>query len=116
MITVGELTDWILKNRSGTAFKGLTKEQIVNELTLCIDNKSLVCVSGKEGIYGVLCFERNGEDKTLYVYNILTVRRGIVKHMAKFVRDNFPGFIVTGHNRHERFRNFKDINKLTRRL
>src|SRR5215475_8790165 len=99
MISIGQLAEWILKNRKGKAFRGYSFEKITNELMECADASSMLCVTDNNDIVGVICCKRDIHKRILYVYDILTIRKGIVKRMLEFAAREYPGFTIEGNTK-----------------
>lgn len=116
MITIGELAEWIMKNRRDKAFYDYSLERIINELTRCAEELSMLCVTENGEITGVICCEKDPVNKVFFVHDVLTTKPGIIKKMAAFFRDNYPQYTYTGINRHGRKRKFNNINKVANRL
>jgi len=115
MINVLQLTQWILTNRRGNAFKGYDTRKILEELCKCTDEESILCVTQGQEIVGIVCAKRDDIKRTLYVWDILTKGRGVIKQMVKYFMEKFPGYTLQG-KAHGRARQFTDIEKLFRRI
>lgn len=115
-MTVDIVAKWIMEHRRSKAFEGYSFEKICSELSECAANGAMICVHDPiEGISGVIC----GEWKLpniYYVYDILTVRKGVIKQMMTYFHNRYPNHIIQGKHRTGRTRHFSDINKLTSRL
>lgn len=116
MITIQQLAEWITLHRRGMAFKGYTFEHIINQLCDCAKEQSMRCVTEKGEIVGVCCGAFNHKSKTLYVYDILTTKQGVVKRMMNDFISLWPGYTIQGRHRSGRERNFTNPIKLTHRL
>ena len=116
MMTIGEVAEWILRNRRGKAFEGYSLSSIIRQLSYCADNNTMLCVTEGNQIVGVVCCEKHVDKKIMFIQDILTTKSGIVKRMAEFFRDNYPQYEFTGINRHGRKRKFTSINKVVERL
>lgn len=116
MISIGQLADWIIANRKDAAFKGYTKDKIIQELVECCDNNSMLCITGPEGILGVICCRKDVNKQVMFVYDILTTKKGIVKRMLDYFVKTYPNYTIVGHTRTGRPRSFTNAEKLKNRM
>jgi hypothetical protein len=117
MITLGQITEWILKNRRKTAFINYTAETIMDELVRCVNDRTMVLITEPDNsIVGVATGVVNSEISKLYVYNILTTKPKAVKQMVVWFKTNYPNLTLTGKARGVRPRKFNNTNKLLARL
>lgn len=116
MITLGQIAEWILKNRRKTAFINYTLETVLDELNRCSNDLTMLCITEGDTIVGVVTCKRLHELKVMFIYNILTTKSGIVKQMVKWFKDNYPEYTLQGHRGGVRLRKFNNIKKLLDRL
>ena len=116
MIKVEDIVDWFLLNRRGKAFRGYTRAILISQLCECIDEGMIrVITESDNNIVGVVCCKQLIKEKLIYVYDILTTKKGVVKQMVQFVLKEFPGYSIGGKIG-ERERRFHNAEKLHRRL
>lgn len=115
-MTVDKVAQWIIAYRRGKAFEGYSFEKICQQLTECAANGAMICVHDvNSNLSGVICGEWRLPN-TYFVFDILTIKPGVVKQMMKYFRNRYPNHIIQGRHRTGRARFFTDINKLTNRL
>jgi hypothetical protein len=116
-MTLGYIAEWILKNRRKTAFINYTLATVLDELTRCSSENTMVCATDEEGqIVGVATGKINAEGDKLYIYNILTTKPGTVKKMLQWFKQNYPCHTIDGHARGVRYRKFNNLDKLVSRI
>lgn len=117
MITLGDIAAWIILNRSRTSFKDLTYQELIGTLSERAEDERLLTILGEaDNILGIVCFIPDYSKKELYITDILTKEKGVVRRMMEVCCEKFPNFTLKGKHRSNRIRHFKDIKKLTRRL
>lgn len=74
MITVRDIVEYILKNRSGMAFKNWTADQLAVDIAKAIDERLLSVVTNDAGkIVGVVRGKYyDDKTKTIFIDNIVT--------------------------------------------
>ena len=117
MIRVSDLVEWILKNRKGTAFRGYSEEKIICEVVEGLENETMSYSLDASGqITGVVCGTKDASKKVFYCHDILVTKKGIVKDMMRVFMSLYPDYTIEGINKNGRFRQFKNPEKLTKRL
>jgi hypothetical protein len=109
---LGEIAQWILKNRKGNAFRGYSLNNIMGQLRYCVDHFSMLCVTNEHNdIVGVVCAKINREDKTCFIDDILTTDQEAIKVMLHVFHENFPGYRLEGFRKNKQ----KRFNKLEKK-
>ena len=115
MITIEQIADWIIQHRKQTAFVNYSKEHIIRTLCERAFEQSILCIVDGDTIFGIVVFDIRPKEKVIYVYDILTTQKGVVKQMMKTCIQKFPGYKIQGRHRSGRERNF-DSQQLANRL
>ena len=115
MITFKDLTEWIIRNRTGASFKDYTELHIIGMLDRCAKDNTMLVIHHNDIIEGIVCGRVLNDDKVFYVDDILTLRKGLVKQMMRTFVMRFPGYTIQGRHRSGRERNFNS-DKLFRKL
>lgn len=116
-ISALSLVGWILANRRSNAFAGYSAARILQELQECDRKGALVYSTDESGnVNGVVCGSPDTTSKILWVHDILTTSRGVVKQFMQQFHVMFPTYTIQGMNRHGRIRTFRNTNKLESRL
>ena len=115
MISIGNIADWILRNRKNKTFKNQTFEQICHLLTYCANNLTMLCITEDNSIVGVVCCKKNIDTKVMFVYEILALKSGIIKQMLQWFRLNYPQYTLEA-KRHGRFVKYINVNKLINKI
>ena len=116
MITLGEIAEWILKNRRKTAFINYTIETILDELVRCSNDRTMLCVFEDDTIVGVVTAKVNSECNTMYVYNILTTKTGVIRKMLEWFRENYPNHMLEARRRGTTHKKYTNVDKLINKL
>lgn len=95
-VTVGDLADWIVVHRKGNAFKDWTWDNLVDDITRSIEERTLVYAVdiNTSEIVGVCCGEVDHEKKIYHAANILTTIPWAVAVMAEKFKSIFPDYEV----------------------
>jgi hypothetical protein len=119
MITldINRLVDWIMDHRFGNAFRGYSKETIVQEIVEGSMNGTLMYYLDEDDqIVGVAVGRRDDRKRNIHVYDVLTTMPGILKiFIVEFTR-RYPQYSVTGSRRNGRRLVIEDMQKLLRKL
>jgi hypothetical protein len=114
MITVGELVEWIVRNKRGKSFN-YEPEIIQREVCHAIANGVFVYKEVDGEIQGVTCGERDERSQCVHIWDILATKPGVVKEfMARFILI-YPDWKITGR-RHGKDRVYDDPKQLAERL
>lgn len=101
-ISVGDLAEWIIDNRSGSAFKDNTFVELCAGIQEDIEKHNLLFVLDDQGtIIGVMSFLPDRENKILFVRNILVTKHSAMKIFAQDFLERFPAFHVSGNRNNE---------------
>ncbi len=90
-VTLGELVEFVLKNRRGNAFKAYHESAIASGIIYAAENGTLryACNSKGEVCGIVTAFAK---DNTLYIYDILTAEKWVFKEFIKVLKNEFVGY------------------------
>lgn len=117
MMDIMALAEWIVRHRTGRAFKDYSMTRICEELVECANNDTMLCVTDVNGfVVGVVCGSKNPDNKEFFVYDILTTEPWVIKEMVKYFRNKLPGYSLRGIKKCDIQRHFNDINKLIAKL
>jgi hypothetical protein len=111
MITLGEIAEWVMVHRTKKVFKNYTKDEIVNRLAECVKNSTMVCMTDTDGIVGVACAKKDTEKHTMFVYDVLSIKKGVAKNMLQWLRANYPEYTLCG-DRDGTFTTYNNLDKL----
>ena len=113
---IADVLEWIKANRKGNAFKDYTDQRIVVLVYHSIYDNCFAYSLDDKGVFtGVVCGTKNATSKTVWIHDILTIKRGIVKKFMKQFNDTYPDWKIVGMCR-GRLRKFNNSSKLERRL
>lgn len=94
-ITIYEVVDWIIYNRSGDAFKDYPINKIVNEINQAIkQNVFRIEVNHKEEIIGVVCGEVFEKAKCILIHDVLTTQPEALKKLWQRYLKTFPDYTL----------------------
>ena len=111
------LAEWILKNRSGMAFKDYDMATVCKEILECLENDTMLMVEDeKQNIVGVFFGRKNVITKEFFVYDILTTEPWVLKEMIKYFINKFPGYSIHGTKKHGIQRHFVSAQQLLERI
>lgn len=100
--TIGSLAEWVMKHRSGNAFKDDTLDNIVAGLQEDISNNHLTYVLDDMGEpIGLMTFLPDSSNKLLFVKNIIVTKHTALKIFAQHFLQNFDGWNITGNRNDE---------------
>ena len=116
MITLADIIAWIIVHRKRSSFRGLSYRELLMLLSEKANKDQMLLILGGDSIAGIVIYTPDNEKKELFIDDILTTEKGVVKEMMKICMAKFPNYFITGKHRSERIRLFKDQEKLTRRL
>lgn len=95
---IKQLVEFALVSRRGKAFFNYTKEEIEKEVVVSFNGIALTFQVNEVGTVVGLCTTTiDHEDKKIYVRNILTTKKGVLKNFINQVKMMYPGFSLTGH-------------------
>lgn len=115
--TIREIVDWIVQNRKGKAFENYSEHQIATELLNCSERNTMLLSIDKCGnIVGVVTAQAMTDKKIMFVWNILTIRKGICKEMLLEFFKIWPNYTLEGIKKHNKLRKFPDNNRLLAKL
>lgn len=112
MITILDLTLWILRNRKNDAFNYPFKK-IIDELATCSSTGVFICVTDTSGmVSGVLCAELT--DDEIVVHDVLTTNDTAFKRICEELWKRHPDgeFVGYRRNKKKRFNLYKILKKL----
>ena len=111
--TVGDLYQFILKNKKNKVFSEYDNRQIVTLIMNGLMDKTLYYAQDKEGnITGMILAEVQKSRKTLFVMENLAMNLSNLKAFAMKARQQFPGYYFQGYKRNK----YIDYTKLTQRI
>lgn len=97
-VSVGQLAEWIIANRKGSAFKNDTFENICAGIQEDIKNNNLLFVLDDDSeIIGVVSFTSDRTNRILFVRNILITRHSALVIFAAHFKQHFDGYIITAN-------------------
>jgi hypothetical protein len=116
MITLGEIAEWILVHRKNKVFKNYTLGEIVSRLAECVKDSTMVCMTEVDGsIVGVACAKKDTDKHTMFVYDVLSIKKGAAKNMLQWLKANYPGYTLCG-NRGGTLTVYNNLDKLINRM
>lgn len=101
-MTTEQIVKWIVENRRGAAFRDYPIEKITQEIHECIEQNSFLCIMDNNNIVGIVCAKRIG--RVMYVYDVLSSKKGAFKTMVKWFNENYPDHILQGRSRRGKVR------------
>jgi len=113
-VTLKELVDWILANRSKAAFRDYSPNKIANLLIHSMQ-QGVFCFSfdKEEKINGVVCGERTPYN--VMIHDILTTSPGVIKKFMKHYMTLYPYHTILAE-RKGKLVTYTNPSKLERRL
>lgn len=116
-LSLNRIVDWIVKNRSGTAFKDYSKQKIEEEIYesifFCIFR---IALDEQGNIVGVVCGNKDINKKTIHIMDILTTKKGIVDLFLQDCNKHYPDYMIIGIAKNERPRVFSNAKQLIGRV
>jgi hypothetical protein len=118
-ISIGELAEWIYKNRSGEAFSGYSLTQILGEIYFGLDNGSLLVATNNEGkISGIAYGKIDNERKEYLIWNIIMTEPWVMKYFMELFLAKWPDYEVFSHRHGKKMVKLepkKILHRLTKR-
>jgi hypothetical protein len=113
MITVGQMTDWIIEHRCGDAFKDWTREQVESAVAYSVNDHTLLYSHDGDKLSGVMVMAFLGE-KELFIAGALVKKEGLLLNFSEAINTKFRGYKVsaTRKGRHVTY----NLNRLTQLL
>lgn len=98
-ITIYEVINWIMKHRTGDAFKDYSHNKIANEIINSIKHECFrIEVNYKEEIIGVVCGEKFKEAHCILIHDVLTIHPDALKKFWSIYLNKYPDWsLVAGH-------------------
>jgi len=96
MITIGQMADWILENRSNKVFKDQTKEQIAIALSEGITENTLLYEAAGDKILGMILAVRMEDKKIIFVTENLATNLTILGRFLRRMIEMYPGYNIEG--------------------
>lgn len=113
--TIKKMTDWILSNRRGDAFKGYPPNKISNLIKHSLEQNVFV-VSVEDGkMNGIACGERHEKEHYIFIHDVLTTKPGIVRKFIEYCLSLYPDYPIYGMA-HGRYRLIHNPVKFARRI
>lgn len=114
MITLGNIYDFVLANKSNKTFKEFNDAQIATLLIDGLRNKTLYYASNGNTVTGMILAEVHIPSKKLFVLENLAMTLANLREFARKAKEQFPGFVITGF-KHEKYHTYnKFINRITK--
>ncbi len=111
--TVGDLYQFILKNKKNKVFSEYDNRQIVTLIMNGLMDKTLYYAQDKEGnITGMILAEVQKSRKTVFVMENLAMNLTNLRAFAMKAREQFRGYYFQGYKRDR----YIDYTKLTQRI
>lgn len=115
-ISIKELTDWILVNRRGEAFKGYAPNKISNEIKSSIASNVFAFNYDKhECITGIVCGEKLEDGHYIIIHDILTIEKGTMKKFMQFYLSLYPDWPIIA-KRNGKLTTYYNPTKLERKM
>src|SRR6266516_3688079 len=113
---VKDLVNFVLKNRKGKAFQEWTADEIALAFSKAFMKNEAAWSINKQGeIDGVIIAHAFPEAKILYIENILTTSRGVIKSFLQLYYKLYPGFSIEARRR-GKYTSYKNTEKLLKRM
>lgn len=93
-ITLGELIEWILKNRTSKVFVNYTKEAILREIIHSINHNTLTYVTDASDLIGVTTGVVDKSSKVCHVTNCIAKTTKALKDMLAWFQNNYPNYTL----------------------
>jgi len=111
---IKKLVDWIVANRYGHSFN-YPHNKIANVLLHAYEQDVFVVSHSNGIIHGVACGEKSIKDHHIFIHDVLTTRKGIVKEFLMFCHSKYPDWPIYGTVRN-RYRLISNPVKFARRI
>lgn len=93
MVTLGELVDYVLKNRKGNAFRNYDEHTIASGIKRAADSRTLLYSCRDDGsLCGIIVCVEDESAKTMNVQDLLTTERWVLPKFVLYFREHFPGY------------------------
>lgn len=112
--SIREITDWLLANRRNNACKGYSRELIEQQVFNAARNNTITYYAEGDKLLGVGYGYLTST--TVYVQNVLTIRKCIIKHLIKWITVNYPNYNIDGKRHSKRFFNCSNPSKFLKKL
>lgn len=114
-LTLDYMVKWILLNRRGRAFRNYSEGEVYREIIESIAGKVFTYSIHEGELVGVVCGYKVVDKDEVHIWDVLTIRDGIMKElMARFLLV-YPKCHITGRCRN-RARDFINPTKVERLL
>ena len=115
MNTIKELVDFVMNHRKGKAFEDWTPIELATCFVEDVEQRELFYSTDNNGlINGIVHVHINRNNKIIFVRNILTTSRGVLKSFIKRFAEWYPTYKLEAR-RHDRFVAY-DTNRLTNKI
>lgn len=92
-VTLGQLVEYVLKNRRGKAFFGYTEQQIAIDILMFAKMGTMLYdVNDNDEICGIVIADKTEEDKTMFVRDVLTTSPNTLKKFIAHFKSKFPTY------------------------
>lgn len=116
-MSMEQIIEWIMKNRTGAAFKDYSKEKIEMELYEAMFFCVFRAAFDEQGnMIGVVCGSRDINKKQIFIHDILVTKPDVVKLFIKSCNDSYPDYELHGIKENGKQRVFKTPMQLLERL
>lgn len=114
MITVGQLIDFILENRTDKVFKGYTKEEVAGAVEKGLQDGTLFYDTDGHKVTGMVLAEKIPNKKVMFVIENLAMSIDRLRKFAQKSQQMYPGWKLEAmrHNKHRIFNTEKLYKKL----
>ncbi len=110
------LVNWIIENRKGDAFKSYLWTKIAMEIAHSFRvGVFLISHDDKDEVNGVVCGTKDEKKKEVYIWDILTTDKSVLRTFVDVCKQRYPDFTIKGRA-HGRVRLFANPQQLLERL
>lgn len=117
MITIGQLTDWILENRKNKVFKGWTRLEIAQSIKRAVEDESIMYFfDTQHEIKGVVLGVKFPEKQVMFISEILTIQPKVMQNFTKIFGLLYPDWTLEAmrHGKHKVYKTKQFIKKFTK--
>jgi len=116
MKTLGELIEYVLRNRKGNAFKGEDERTIARNIVhASCDDALLYYLDKEDNICGIVIAVEDNKNKIMFIQNILTTNERAIVEFIKIFKQKWPAHTIMAHRKGKpmTYNTTKLINRLT---